>query len=79
MNTLGPALAFVKKWVAQNVHPSSSGDVEAKGEELARTFLADAKAAGFDEAEIREAIDDDVADYMIEALEKVRGTETGQT
>jgi hypothetical protein len=32
---------------------------------------------GFDEAEIKEAIDDDVADYMIEALGKVRDSEVG--
>ncbi|QND51692.1 DUF768 domain-containing protein [Phyllobacterium sp. 628] len=74
MNTLGPALAFVKTWVAQNIHPDAVNDVEEKGEALAQALLADAKAAGFGEAEIKEAIDDDVADYMIEALERVGGS-----
>lgn len=77
MNTLGPALAFVKTWVAQNVHPHGLDEVEKRGEELARAFLTDAKAAGFDEAEVKEAIDDDVADYMIEALGKVRDPDVG--
>lgn len=77
MNRLGPARAFVKTWVAQNVHSYALDDVEERGEELARVFLTDAKAAGFDEAEIKEAIDDDVADYMIEVLGKVRDSEVG--
>ncbi|MBA8877398.1 DUF768 domain-containing protein [Phyllobacterium myrsinacearum] len=79
MNTLGPALAFAKTWVAQNVRPYALDNVEEKGEELASAFLADAKAAGFDEAEIKEAIDDDIADYMIEALYKVRDPEAGRS
>lgn len=79
MNRLGPALAFIKTWVARNVHPHAVEDVEKTGEELTRAFLADAKAAGFDEAEIKEAIDDDVADYMIEALEKVSNQEGSGT
>lgn len=79
MNTLGPALAFVKTWVARNVGPHAPDNVEEKGEELANAFLADAKAAGFGEAEIKEAIDDDIADYMIDALDKVRDPEVGRS
>ncbi|MGN7771564.1 DUF768 domain-containing protein [Rhizobiales bacterium] len=70
MITLGPALAFVKTWTAQNVHLDKLGDAEKRGEELARALLADAKAAGYNEAEIEEAVGDDVVDYMIEALGK---------
>lgn len=79
MNILGPALAFVKTWVVQNVQPYTGDDVEAKGEELARALLADAKAAGFDETEIEEAIGDDVADYLIEALAKVGDLQAGDS
>ncbi|MET3645822.1 hypothetical protein [Phyllobacterium ifriqiyense] len=70
MITLGPALAFVKTWTAQNVHLDKLGDAEKRGEELARALLADAKAAGYNETEIEEAVGDDVVDYMIEALGK---------
>jgi hypothetical protein len=76
MNKLGPALAFLKTWVAQNVHQYALDDIEEKGEELAREFLADAKAAGFGEEEIKEAIGDD---YMIEVLGKASNPEDGRS
>lgn len=79
MITLGPALAFVKTWTAQNVHLDKLGDAEKRGEELARALLADAKAAGYNEAEteIEEAVGDDVVDYMIEALGKAGDPKVG--
>ncbi len=77
MITLGPALAFVKTWTAQNVRPDNLDDAEQRGEELARALLADAKDAGYDEAEIEEAIGDDVVDYMIEALGKAGDPKVG--
>jgi hypothetical protein len=68
---------FVRDWVGRNVHYYAFDDIEEQGERLADELIAAAKAAGFGEDELEEAIGDDLVDYVIEALRNVHDPEVG--
>jgi hypothetical protein len=69
------ALAFVDEWVSGHVHAQDAGgDIEARAKTLASQCLADAGKKGIPASEIGEAIDD-LADYMIGAIEEAQERE----
>jgi hypothetical protein len=64
------ALAFVDEWVSDHVHAEDAeGDIEARAKALASECLGAASKEGIPASEIGEAIDD-LADYMMGAIEE---------
>lgn len=69
------ALAFVDEWVSDHVHAEDAeGDIEARAKALAGECLAAAGKEGIPASEIGEAIDD-LADYMMGAIEEAEDRE----
>jgi hypothetical protein len=64
------ALAFVDEWVSAHVHAQDAdGDIAARAKTLANQCFAAASKKGIPASEIGEAIDD-LADYMVGAIEE---------
>jgi hypothetical protein len=69
------ALAFVDEWVSDHVNAEdANGDIEARAKALASQCLAAADKEGIPASEIGEAIDD-LADYMMGAIEEAEDRE----
>jgi hypothetical protein len=69
------ALAFVDEWVSDHVNAEdANGDIEARAKALASQCLAAASKEGIPASEIGEAIDD-LADYMMGAIEEAEDRE----
>lgn len=69
------ALAFVDEWVSDHVNAEDAeGDIEARAKALASECLAAAGKEGIPASEIGEAIDD-LADYMMGAIEEAEDRE----
>jgi hypothetical protein len=69
------ALAFVDEWVSDHVNAEDAeGDIEARAKALASECLAAASKEGIPASEIGEAIDD-LADYMMGAIEEAEDRE----
>jgi hypothetical protein len=69
------ALAFVDEWVSDHVSAEDAeGDIEARAKALASECLAAAGKEGIPASEIGEAIDD-LADYMMGAIEEAEDRE----
>ena len=74
------ALAFVEEWVNENIHATGyepEGDTSAASA-LAQKCVADAKADGITEAEIKEAIDD-LTQFMAGQIVLVNDNETDRS
>jgi len=69
------ALAFVDEWVSDHVNAEdANGDIEARAKALASQCLTAADKEGIPASEIGEAIDD-LADYMMGAIEEAEDRE----
>ena len=69
------AIAFVDEWVTQHVRAEDAdGDIEARATALAGQCLVAAGKKGIPASEINDAIDD-LADYMVGAIEEAEERE----
>lgn len=73
-------LAFIEKWIEDNVAPVEANLIPERAESLAEQCYREAADAGFDESEIEEAVaeladGEDLASYIEAALEKAEEDE----
>jgi hypothetical protein len=62
-------VVFLDRWYSDHVNAAAFPQKRSEGEALAAQCLEDAKRAGIDAAQLREAAGGDLVDYMIGAFE----------